>query len=141
MKLGVGGIILKDNETLLVLRQNCSTFNDMWANPGGSPEGDESPEQTAVRELEEELGVKTRVLKRLDDYLHIVDNKLRGVFTGYLVEILEEEPRNNHPEKIKEIRYFPLSNLPKNLAPFTRKYLEVLVEEQRLQRESLSTED
>lgn len=134
MKLGAGGVILRGNETLLILRHNCPTFNNMWANPGGASKENEFPEQTAIRELEEELGIKTRIIKRLEDYVHLVDHKVEGIFSGYLVEIIEGTPKNMNPNKIKEIRYFQLDELPENVAPFTKRYLDVLVEQIEMQK-------
>ena len=37
------------------------------------------------------------------------------------------------PDKIDKINYFSLDNLPANLAPFTRKYLDILIEEREQQ--------
>ncbi len=48
-----------------------NTHAAQWALPGGRIDAGETPEQTALRELEEELGVtlpETAVLGRLDDY-------------------------------------------------------------------------
>ncbi|MBI5089804.1 MAG: CoA pyrophosphatase [Actinobacteria bacterium] len=50
-----------------------------WALPGGRVDPDESPEQAALRELDEELGVRldpAAVLGRLDDY---------GTRSGYVI--------------------------------------------------------
>jgi len=44
------------NEALFLLRGGGSDYPNKWAWPGGRLEGDETPEQTAVRETIEEIG-------------------------------------------------------------------------------------
>ena len=57
---GVKVAILVDDQLLLHLRDNKpSLFNaNMWDFPGGGRESDESPQECAVREIEEELRIK-----------------------------------------------------------------------------------
>ena len=57
---GVKVAILVDDQLLLHLRDNKpGLFNaNMWDFPGGGREGSESPQECAVREVEEELCVK-----------------------------------------------------------------------------------
>jgi 8-oxo-dGTP diphosphatase len=121
---GYGGVILKGNETLLMLRQNNSKFNDEWSNPGGKGEEGESEEETVIRELYEELGIKVNVIRFLATYEDYVDEKLFGLYKGYLVEIISGEPKIMEPHKCLELKWFSLDELPKNLAPYAKKYLE-----------------
>jgi ADP-ribose pyrophosphatase YjhB (NUDIX family) len=53
------GILERDGRFLLVLRRNPPSA-DMYAFPGGRAERDETPEQTALREFEEETGIAAR---------------------------------------------------------------------------------
>ena len=49
-----------DGQLLVYLRDNFAhiPFPNMWDFPGGVREGDETPEQCVLRELEEEFGIK-----------------------------------------------------------------------------------
>jgi 8-oxo-dGTP diphosphatase len=49
-----------DNKLLVYLRDDFAhiPFPNMWDFPGGVREGDETPEQCVLRELEEEFGIK-----------------------------------------------------------------------------------
>ena len=49
-----------DNKLLVYLRDDFAhiPFPNMWDFPGGMREGDETPEQCVLRELEEEFGIK-----------------------------------------------------------------------------------
>ncbi|WP_077003079.1 CoA pyrophosphatase [Variovorax sp. KK3] len=59
---------------VLLTRRALSLRNhpNQWALPGGSIDGDESPEQAALRELHEEVGLQLEpdaILGRLDDFV------------------------------------------------------------------------
>ncbi len=60
MKQG-SAIIIKNNEGRLLLQHrdnNAPTDKNTWALWGGTKEGDETSEETAVRELKEELNIE-----------------------------------------------------------------------------------
>jgi len=59
---GVKVAVLVDDKLLVHLRDNKpGLFNaNMWDFPGGGREGEESPEECAIREVQEEFGVTLR---------------------------------------------------------------------------------
>ncbi|WP_454289269.1 8-oxo-dGTP diphosphatase MutT [Rhizobium arsenicireducens] len=54
-------LIDADNRILLAQRPEGKTLAGLWEFPGGKVEKGETPEETLIRELEEELGVVTKV--------------------------------------------------------------------------------
>lgn len=60
--IGVKIALIIDNNLLMIRRDDKPglRFAGMWDFPGGGREGDESPEQCAIREVREELGIVIR---------------------------------------------------------------------------------
>lgn len=55
-----------------------------WELPGGRVDGDEQPEETVVRELAEELGLRVKAERIVDFYIwrkEFGDNPIIGIFT------------------------------------------------------------
>lgn len=103
---GCGGLIVKYGKVLLFKRKNAKTFNDFWSNPGGSVEEGESVEDAVRRELLEKVGVKVEIVRKLTDYKENLPDNKQGWYTGYLVKVVEGEPKIIEKNKAENLRYF-----------------------------------
>lgn len=56
----VYGIVFNENGEILIAKK---TFEKSWILPGGSPEGNETPEETLTRELIEEADVEGEIIR------------------------------------------------------------------------------
>ena len=62
----VQAVVRGDEGVLLTVRSDLRG----WELPGGTPEGDETPEETLIRETREETGLDVRVERPIGDYAH-----------------------------------------------------------------------
>lgn len=103
----------QDGKLLLIKRHD----NGLWAVPGGAVEMGESPAETAVRELWEEVQVRGKVTQ----FLGIFDSRLWGSATkvqlfyhSFMGEILEGTPQTTN--EAHDVGFFAEAELPP-LAP------------------------
>lgn len=88
-KRTVAGVLFRDAQDRVLLLQ--PSYKPNWEIPGGAGEADESPWETAAREVAEELGIADRPLGALlvVDYVRPQDGRDEGVvfvFDGGLLE-------------------------------------------------------
>lgn len=112
--VGVGVIIEKDGRILLGERL-ASHGAGTWAIPGGHVEGGESFEETALREIEEETGLKDI---RIEKLIYVGSNKVYDkhfVSIGMYAAWVLGEAIIMEPDKTGEWKWFSPSELPENI--------------------------
>jgi mutator protein MutT len=103
---------------LLITRRasKMSSHAGQWALPGGRMDAGETPEQAALRELHEELGLMlgpSSVLGRLDDYA----TRSGYVITPVLVWGGVAEALQPNPDEVASVHRLPLDELARADAP------------------------
>ena len=84
-------ILIRDGRILLIRRRNPPSF-DMYAFPGGRAESGETPDQTALREFEEETGIRAHSPREFAFYDLQAENPGRHFhLTVFLVEASTDE--------------------------------------------------
>jgi 8-oxo-dGTP diphosphatase len=109
---------LRENRLHVLLIQRAEEpFSGMWALPGGFVRMDESLENAALRELEEETGLKQAFLEQLYTYGDPErDPRDRIVTVAYFALIPADAPiRSEGGSDARLARWFPVDELP-NLA-------------------------
>lgn len=108
MKDMTAAIIIKDKKILLVHNTKYGTLR--IEPPGGKKEDNESLEDCAIREVEEEIGVKIKILKLFEVSN---TNSPEGEFKVYmhLSEITNGEIKLKEPEKISSYGWYSLQDL------------------------------
>lgn len=84
-------ILEKDNKYLLTLRHDIDPANaflhNKWQLPGGGLEFAERPEETAVREAREELGIEVEIEGLVPHIYTEVRGEWHGVFITYNIKM------------------------------------------------------
>jgi 8-oxo-dGTP diphosphatase len=99
-------------QILLILRKN-PPYQGMWALPGGFMEIDESLEQTAIRELEEETGLKDIKLTQFRTFSQVDrDPRTRVVTIVFYGNVEPGKSDVKGGDDAAEARWFPAGDLP-----------------------------
>lgn len=106
-------LIDADGRILLAQRPKGKSLEGLWEFPGGKVELGESPEETLVRELKEELGIETRIacLAPLTFASHAYED-FHLLMPLYACRRFEGSPRGMEGQAIKWVRPGNLRDYP-----------------------------
>jgi mutator protein MutT len=114
------GIILKDGKVLTSHRPANGHLGDCWEFPGGKLEQAESAAECLHREVQEELGIRVRIVGRLAPITHQYPD-LKVCLHPFLATIENGEPR---PLAARELRWATPAELP--LLPFPEANVQLI---------------
>ena len=105
-------ITKEESPQVLLIQRGFEPFKGCWAIPGGFMEMDETTEQCAIRELEEETGLKICDVQQIGAFSKVDrDPRGRTITVAYLAVV-------DTPLKVKGLddaakaQWFPLTALP-----------------------------
>ncbi len=119
---GVPGLAEYDhwnNEAAIILTRRASDLRShagQWAFPGGRMDAGETPEQTALREVHEEIGLELDagdVLGRLDDFA----TRSGYVITPVVVWAGAKRTLHANPHEVASVHRIPVAELLREDAP------------------------
>lgn len=127
-------VVVRSGSEVLLVRRGGEPFKGCWALPGGFMEMDETIEHCAVRELEEETG-----LRFAEQDLRLIgvysapgrDPRGRTVTAAFRVESGERRAENGEPvagDDAAEVRWWPLAALP----PLAFDHADIVAAAQRM---------
>ena len=97
---------------VLLIQRGADPFKGAWAFPGGFMNMDETTEECAIRELEEETGLKVSVLHQIGAYSKVDrDPRGRTITVAYLAIIDAPAPVKGQDDAAKA-EWFPITELP-----------------------------
>ncbi|WP_411037399.1 8-oxo-dGTP diphosphatase MutT [Shinella sp. BYT-45] len=106
-------LIDADGRILLAQRPEGKALAGLWEFPGGKVEPGETPEETLIRELEEELGIRTKVacLAPLTFASHTYDD-FHLLMPLYICRRFEGTAQGREGQAIKWVRSKALRDYP-----------------------------
>ena len=107
-------VMTRDNDPkVLLIERGHEPFKGCWAFPGGFMNMDETTEQCAIRELEEETGLKTTDIQQLGAYSKVDrDPRGRTITVAYLAFVDKPLPVKGQDDAAKA-QWFSIKELPK----------------------------
>lgn len=114
-KIGAGVVIIKNGKTLLAKRKG-KHGSGMWGSMGGHVEFGESPIDAVKREAKEELGIEIGKIE-FAMCMNMIREEKHYVDISFTAEIISGEPSIQEIDKIEEIGWYSLDNLPSPLFP------------------------
>ncbi len=130
MTSGTKGIVSYKGKILLILRDNKPNipYPNTWEFVGGAQDGDETLEQTGLRELYEELGIKP------SNYVFLGTENFSGRLAGRFISILNDnEYRQIHlGSEGQKYAFYTLQeslslDMPPNLKRFLQNNMQILI--------------
>lgn len=115
MRKTARAIIIEDDKLLVFFRRKVKEGKKItyYAIPGGHVEGNETCEETVIRELKEEMNLDIEILGYLGNF--VVDNQEENYYhakiSGGELQFGGEELERNSEDNYYEIRWLPISEI------------------------------
>lgn len=106
-----GGVVLREDHVIVIVpRKRALDGSRVLGLPKGHPDGDETPEQAATREVREEAGVIATLLEPLGEVAYTYPDSGREVLKRVRFFLFEYVAGSveDHDHEIEEARWMPL---------------------------------
>jgi 8-oxo-dGTP pyrophosphatase MutT (NUDIX family) len=110
-------VVRGDDVAVIVPVKRDSHGNRVLGLPKGHPDGDETAEQAATREVAEETGVAAELIERLGETNYTYERKGRRVAKRVVFFLFEYRSGDlaDHDHEIEDARWMPLKEAARSL--------------------------
>src|ERR1700743_752314 len=112
-EFSAGGVVVRDGQVITIVPiKRSADGRRVLGLPKGHPDGDETPEQAATREVAEETGVTARLIESLGDVEYRYERKGRPVHKVVRFFLFEYERGDlaDHDHEVEQAEWLPLAD-------------------------------
>ncbi len=108
-KVGASIIFVNEQGQLLLMKRSkhCFTFPNHWGLVGGFIEPGETPQEGAIREAKEEIGVDIEIIKFVGRYYNTPHTNYKNTIAlPHYAKIVSGTPHTAQPEECSDVKWF-----------------------------------
>jgi 8-oxo-dGTP pyrophosphatase MutT (NUDIX family) len=118
-EFSAGGLVVHDGRVVVIVPvKRAADGARVLGLPKGHPDGDETPEQAARREVAEEAGVTGELIEELGDVTYRYERKGRRITKVVRFYLFEYRGGDlaDHDHEVEEARWMPLAQAARELS-------------------------
>ncbi len=118
-EFSAGGVVVRDQEVIVVVPVRRDAHGRrVLGLPKGHPDGDETPEAAATREVREEAGVEAELVEKLGDVQYVYERPRRRVSKRVAFFLFRYRSGDvaDHDHEIEQACWMPLGEAAQSLS-------------------------
>ncbi len=118
-EFSAGGVVVRDQEVIVVVPVRRDAHGRrVLGLPKGHPDGEETPEAAATREVREEAGVEAELIEKLGDVQYVYERPGRRVSKRVAFFLFRYRSGDvaDHDHEIEQARWMPLAEAAESLS-------------------------